>query len=337
MRALKLIRILIFIMVIMSSCGPLPENITINIGEPTQDVNQIVQATFQAMTAEAVRLPTSTSMPGKALPIATKVSPPPTSSMGSLSGSLNYPADTLPAMNVVAFLTGSQTYQFITSQPGQGTFQIDNLQPGVYHVVAYTVGGGGFPVGLPGGYTKAVLCGLGSKCTDHSLIDVVVNPGQTTTGINPYDWYAPQGTFVPFPQQTVVATNIPTLPPSITDGSISGKLMYPSSGIPALRIVATEVGTSNYYHVDTGLGQTSYQIDHVPPGTYHVVAYVIPGGGFTAGLPGGYSKMVPCGLAYGCNDHTLIDVVVTAGNVTTDVDPNDYYADADTFPTNPIP
>jgi hypothetical protein len=161
--------------------------------------------------------------------------------------------------------------------------------------------------------------------------------GQTTKDVNPYDWYAPQGTFIPFPQQAAAVTITPTLPPAIADGSISGNLMYPASGIPALRIVATEVGTSNYYHVDTVLGQSSYQIDHLPPGTYHVVAYVIPGGGFAGGLSGGYSKMVPCGLAYGCNDHTLIDVVVTPGMVTTGVGPNDYYADAGTFPPNPIP
>jgi hypothetical protein len=127
----------------------------------------------------------------------------------------------------------------------------------------------------------------------------------------------------------------PTLPPAAqttNEGGISGNLMYPASGMPSLRIVAIRVGGSDYYYVDTALGQSSYELDHVPPGVYHVVAYVLPGG-----LPGGYSKMVPCGLAYGCNDHSLIDVVVTAGNVTTGVDPNDYYADADTFPPNPVP
>ena len=97
------------------------------------------------------------------------------------------------------------------------------------------------------------------------------------------------------------------------------------------------VGTTNYYQIDTALGQSSYQLDHLPPGTYHIVAYVLPGGMYTGGLPGGYTKMVPCGLGYSCNDHTLIDVIVTPGNVTTGVDPNDYYADAGTFPADPIP
>jgi hypothetical protein len=73
--------------------------------------------------------------------------------------------------------------------------------------------------------------------------------------------------------------------------------MYPSSEMPSLRIVATRVEGSDYYYVDTALGRSSYELDHVPAGVYHVVAYVLPGGVFAGGLPGGYSKMVPCGLA----------------------------------------
>jgi hypothetical protein len=341
MRIIKALSLLSLLAVLATGCGPLPDNITINIVVPTQDVNQIVQATFQAMTAQVGSLPTSTPLPAGGLPTSTLASVTLTSSTGSLAGSLNYPAESVPSMFVVAYLVGSQDYQYVISKAGQGKFQIDNLKPGVYHVIAYTVGGGSFPVGLAGGYTKAVPCGLSSNCTDHTLIDVVVSAGKTTSGINPFDWYAPQGTFSAFPQQAAVATNVPanvpTLPPAIADGSISGNLMYPASGIPALRIVATKVGTSNYYYIDTSLGQSSYQLDHIPPGTYHVVAYVLPGGKFTGGLPGGYSKMVPCGLTYGCNDHTLIDVIVTSGNVTSGVNPNDYYADAGTFPPDPVP
>ena len=122
-------------------------------------------------------------------------------------------------------------------------------------------------------------------------------------------------------------------------GSISGTLMYPAGGVgmPSLRIVAFQVGVPNYYHVDTALGQNTYQLDNLPPGTYRVLAYTLAAGVFQPGPIGGYSQMVPCGLQYGCNDHTLIDVVVTAGHVTTGVDPNDYYAPAGTFPPNPVP
>ena len=47
--------------------------------------------------------------------------------------------------------------------------------------------------------------------------------------------------------------------------------------------------------------------------------------------------MVPCGLQYGCNDHSLIDVVVPAGGQASGVDPADFYADPGTFPPNPAP
>jgi hypothetical protein len=47
--------------------------------------------------------------------------------------------------------------------------------------------------------------------------------------------------------------------------------------------------------------------------------------------------MVPCGVKYGCDDQTLMDMSVTAGNTTRGVDPNDCYADPGTFPANATP
>ncbi|MCL5611246.1 MAG: hypothetical protein M1485_01615 [Chloroflexi bacterium] len=211
MRTLRVMLYLTLLAVFAASCGPLPDHVTINFSEPTQDVSQIVQATFQAMTQQAAN----------AQPAATQAIP--------------------------------------TAQPVSSA-------------------------------TQAVVPALAS-----------------------------------------------TLHPVAATGSISGTLMYPASGIPSLRIVAFQVGAPNYYHVDTAFGQNSYQLDNLPPGTYRVLAYTLPGGGFNPGPIGGYSQMVPCGLQYGCNDHTLIDVVVTAGHVTTGVDPNDYYAPEGTFPPNPLP
>jgi RES domain-containing protein len=294
---------------------------------PTSDVNVIVQQTFAAMTVQAGNPQPAASTP-----------PAPNATTGNIAGQLNYPADSIPAMYVVAYQVGTQNHPYLATMPGQNAYQIANLQPGVYHVVAYTIGGGGFPAGLAGGYTQAVPCGLSVNCTDHTLIDVTVVAGQTASGVNPFDWYAPQGTFPPFPGGgAAVGTSTSTLPPAVANGSIAGKLMYPANSIPSLRIVAFRVGTSSYYYMDTALGQSSYQLDNLPPGVYHVVAYVRPGGGFTGGLSGGYTQMVPCGLQYGCNDHSLIDVTVTAGHLTTGVDPNDYYADPGAFPPNPVP
>lgn len=329
MSKLRALLVLSFLAVFTTQCGPLPDTVTINIVEPTQpDLGQAVQSTFKALTSQAPRkasvTPSPASMPTSA------------ATTGGIAGQLRYPADSLPAMYVTAYQVGSQTYQFVITNPGQGSYEIDGLAPGTYHVIAYTIGGGGFPIGLAGGYTQAVPCGLGVNCTDHLLIGVQVEAGQTASGVVPDDWYAPQGTFQPFPQ-VPTPSGTATVPAAAADGGISGALMYPASAIPSLRIVAFQVGGSAYYHVATNLGQSTYELDHLPPGTYHVVAYPLPGGGFTGGPPGGYSQMVACGLQAGCADHTLIDVVVTSGNVTTGVNPNDYYANPGTFPPNPIP
>jgi hypothetical protein len=334
MRALKSVVVFGLLAIFTAYCGPLPDNITININLPTQeltlDVNQVVAATFQAMTQQA----------SGAHPLSTPTLPPPTSASttGSISGELNYPASAIPSLYVTAYLDGSNIYQFIISNPGQNTFKIDGLKPGTYHVIAYTIGGGGFPAGLAGGYTKSVPCGLSVNCTDHTLIAVIVKAGQTSTGAKPFDWYAPQGTFQPFPQQAQAQPTLSTTPMSNFPqmGTISGALSYPSSGIPPLRIAATETTTKAVSYMDTAAGQSSYTFD-LPVGKYNVVAYTLGGGGFPSGLAGGYSKAVPCGVSVSCTDHSLIVVTVTAGATTPNVDPGDWYAPSGTFPPRPGP
>jgi hypothetical protein len=334
MRALRSLIFILLFSFLTAACGPLPDNITININlptdQPTLDVHQVVAATFQAMTQQA----------GGAHPLATPTLPPPTATAttGSISGQLNYPASSTPSLYVAAYEQGTQNYQFIISNPGQNTFKIDGLKPGTYVVIAYTVGGGGFPVGFAGGYTKAVPCGLSVNCTDHTLITVTVQAGQTTTAVNPFDWYAPQGTFQAFPQQVQAQATISTTPMSNFPamGTISGSLTYPASGIPALRIAATETTTKEVSYMDTAPGQASYTFD-LPVGKYNVVAYTIGGGGYPSGFPGGYSKAVPCGLSVSCTDHSLLVVTVSASVTTPNVDPGDWYAPPGTFPPKPGP
>jgi hypothetical protein len=108
--------------------------------------------------------------------------------MGSIAGALSYPSEFLPGLLIIAYRSGTTEYYSITTLDNQGTYQMDNLSPGIYHVVAYYQS-------LSAGYSQAVLCGLRVDCTDHSLIDVVVTAGGLTTDVNPTDWYAPAGTF----------------------------------------------------------------------------------------------------------------------------------------------
>jgi hypothetical protein len=116
--------------------------------------------------------------------------------------------------------------------------------------------------------------------------------------------------------------------------SILGQLSYPSSFIPPLWVVEFDaVKATTYFYVDTLQNQSEYTIPGLPAGVYHVVSYRVD----DPTLAGGYTQMVPCGLAYGCNDHGFIDVTVTAGSTTTGIDPGDWYAPAGTFPAMPTP
>jgi len=293
-------------------------------GGPIPDVNTIVQQTLAALTLQAGGPPAATPPP-----------PGPVGTTGSISGNLNYPAEHIPPLQVVAYLVGTNQYFWVSTLDGQNTYQISNLAPGTYHVMAYTTGGGGFPAGLAGGYSQAVPCGLSVNCSDHSLINVNVAAGQTASNVNPQDWYAPQGSFPQLPGTDV----IPTLPPAMAVGSIAGNLMYPAEGLPAMAVVAFHVGggPTDYYYVITAQGQSSYQIDNLPPGTYHVVAYTLGGGGFPSHLAGGYSQAVPCGLSVGCTNHSLIDVTVNSASVTSGIVPSDFYAPDGAFPAYPLP
>jgi hypothetical protein len=114
--------------------------------------------------------------------------------------------------------------------------------------------------------------------------------------------------------------------------AISGHLSYPSEFIPELRVAAFDVATGKAFFVDTVQNQSSYRIQDVPQGTYHVVAYVLDP---ASNLSAGYTRAVPCGLLASCSDHALIDVAVTPGLVVENVDPGDWYAPAGSFPPRP--
>ena len=136
----------------------------------------------------------------------------------------------------------------------------------------------------------------------------------------------------PTPEPTATQTSTPTAVPTVgtpsptprPTGSLSGKLGYPSEGIPPLRIVAMNIATGEYYWQNTVANQTSYRFTELPVGNYRVLAYVIaqPSRTFYAA----YSEFVTCGLSAGCSSHALIAVEVKAGQETLNVDPIDWYA-----------
>jgi hypothetical protein len=144
----------------------------------------------------------------------------------------------------------------------------------------------------------------------------------------------------PVPSQAPTSTRIPSATiPSEIPGSIAGKLSYPSEGIPPLRIVAFRVEngvkTKSYQYVEV-FNQDTYQINDLKPGTYWIVAYRISEAAQIApGLEGGYTKAVACGLSADCTDHALVEVPVKPGEVTHNIDPDDWYAPSGSFPKDP--
>lgn len=237
--------------------------------------------------------------------------------LGSISGTLTYPAEGIPPLRVVAFNVQNSDFYFTETAANQNFYRFDKVIPGVYRVVAYAR-----DYDIAGGYTQAVLCGLSASCTDHTLILVQVIAGQESANINPQDWYAPQGSFPPDPLPKPQA-------PQLT-GSISGRLSYPSEGIPPLRVVAFNISSGQSYSVQTVQNQTTYRIDNLPPGSYYVVAYKLGGIGAA-----GYSQAVLCGLSVNCTDHSLIAIQVIAGQETSNIDPGDWYAPPGSFPAAP--
>jgi len=283
-------------------------------------VDEIVTATLAALTAQAEQAPT------------------PMIGIGSISGTLSYPADRMPAVRVAIFNLKTGQPVFFDTLPDQTTFQVDELPVSDYQVVAYTLGDESFPSGIAGGYTQYIVCGAGESCTDHSLATVAVTSGQVTS-VHVGDWILPEGTYPPMPGPQVVTdpNNNPDAGPPILQlgGAISGNLSYPSSFIPSLAVVAFRVGGSptDYYYTITNQGDTTYTITDMSDGEYYVVAYSLE----NPSLAGGYTQAVPCGLSIDCSDHSLILVPVANGGATGDVNPGDWYAPAGTFPAYPLP
>jgi hypothetical protein len=113
---------------------------------------------------------------------------------GTITGNLSYPSEGIPTLKVVAFDANTRApIASVETEAGRSTYSL-SVPIGAYYVVAYTRDGR-----LAGGYTFAVLCGLSVECTDHRLVPVGVAPGFAPEGIDPGDWYAPEGTFPPMP------------------------------------------------------------------------------------------------------------------------------------------
>lgn len=120
-------------------------------------------------------------------------------------------------------------------------------------------------------------------------------------------------------------------------GTIAGPLGYPSDFIPAERVcamLAAQPATRQCVDTPQSREQVWYRIADLPPGTYWVVAYVMPFAPGGSGFSGGYTRYVTCGLAAGCpQEHTLVDVAVTSDAYLAGIAPTDFYAPPGAYPS----
>src|ERR1700704_5350371 len=123
-------------------------------------------------------------------------------------------------------------------------------------------------------------------------------------------------------------------------GSIEGAISYPAEVAPPVAVYAVATDGSRFVYVEkTTYGMpvteaeasgSTYRLLGIEPGDYFVLAAIrdpklLP---VTSGsrseafrrFNGGYTKIVQCGLAVGCNDHTLVAVHVAPGVTVTGID-----------------
>ena len=114
----------------------------------------------------------------------------------------------------------------------------------------------------------------------------------------------------------------------VQTGTIEGSLSYPSEGIPeTLQVCAQEMTNNKQFCTSKHLQNSKYQYGvgyrlEVSPGTYQVYAFLPK----QPEVKAYYSEAVPCGLTVSCTSHQPIDVTVQAGEIVSNIDPQDWYA-----------
>ena len=118
-------------------------------------------------------------------------------------------------------------------------------------------------------------------------------------------------------------------------GVIEGSLSYPSDFIPDdMTICAENLATKKIYstHKHVKAKKYQYKVGYkltVPPGDYHVYAYLPDPARYGAGFPQDYrayySDFVKCGQTVDCKSHAPIVVKAKSGETVSGIDPQDWY------------
>jgi hypothetical protein len=124
-------------------------------------------------------------------------------------------------------------------------------------------------------------------------------------------------------------TSTPEPPPLADTGRVSGRVCYPSEGIPPMTAYFQVEGLETAVPLAIGENQGTFQIE-LTPGTYLAYAW-LPG----YSLGGSYSAAVQCGLSVECTDHRPLAFSVRAGETTAGIDICDWYGGELSVPLPP--
>lgn len=112
---------------------------------------------------------------------------------------------------------------------------------------------------------------------------------------------------------------------------ISGKMCFPSEGIPAMDVYLVNTQNDSFDMVKNPVNTATYKFEDVVPGKY--IAFAYPQGVDT--LAGAYTPAVPCGLSVECTDHKPTVIEVSAGQTVTNADICDWYTSEGDIPARP--
>jgi CSLREA domain-containing protein len=176
------------------------------------------------------------------------------------------------------------------------------------------------PLAINGGTNLSHALNPGSPAIDSGTPDLCTSEDQR--GVP-----RPQGALCDRGSYEAEAGGSPTPVPEL--GTVTGRICYPSEGIPPMTAYFENATTSALDTLDIGLNQGTYSIA-LPPGTYHAYAWLPD---FTLG--GAYTVAVPCGLTIACTDHSLLAFDVVPGAETGDIDICDWYGEPGSVPLPP--
>jgi uncharacterized protein YecT (DUF1311 family) len=115
--------------------------------------------------------------------------------VGSITGTITFPGEYVPALRVYAITTDGRPLKMIETPKAQNKFVLADLPTGQYHVVAYPYEKEASFEGVA--WTKAARC-IKGPC-DHTLVPVSVAAGKIADGVLLADWYVPAAMLPPDP------------------------------------------------------------------------------------------------------------------------------------------